>query len=172
VGEFARPSGVGEQAANLVCLRSARPHETLAYAMQRQHRLLLDALDRHNAHVRSRDCLADCFGIRRVILVRLDVRLDKLRRNQSDRMTHSLQLARPKVRAAARLHPDHAGGEVGEELRNVISLEHFPQDGSAMLIYTMDGKNVLRQIDANRRNLHDGRSPRSGGCFDTSTLAH
>jgi hypothetical protein len=33
-----------------------------------------------------------------------------------------------------------------------IPLEHFLQDGSAVLIYTMDGKNVLRQIDANRRN--------------------
>jgi hypothetical protein len=41
-----------------------------------------------------------------------------------------------------------------------------------MLIYTMNGKNVLRQIDFNCRNLHDGRSPRSGGCIDTSTLAH
>lgn len=76
------------------------------------------------------------------------------------------------VRAGARLHADYAGGEVGEELRNVISFEHFLQHGSAMLIYTMDGKNVLRQIDANCRNLHDERSPRSGGCFDTPTLAH
>lgn len=45
----------------------------LADAMQHQHALLLLALCRNKAHRRSRDRLADCLGIRSIILLPLHV---------------------------------------------------------------------------------------------------
>lgn len=74
--------------------------------MQRQDRLLLDGLDRHEAHVRSRGGFADRLGVGRVVLVRLHVRLDELRCNQPNRVSHALELTSPVVRAGLSLHAD------------------------------------------------------------------
>lgn len=53
-------------------------------APYRQHGLLLNALDRHELHFRSSNHFADRLGVGRIVLVRLHVRLDGLRRNQLD----------------------------------------------------------------------------------------
>ena len=57
-----------------------------ACATAQQHSsLLVSRLDRHKAHRRPRNRLADCFRIGSIVLVALDVRLHVFRRHQSAR---------------------------------------------------------------------------------------
>ena len=69
---------LAEEATDLIGLRRARLHEALAHPVQCQHRLLLNILDRHEAHVRPTDSLADGLGVGCIILVGLDVWFDEL----------------------------------------------------------------------------------------------
>ena len=52
--------------------------------MHHQHRLLLIAFDRHEAHVRPAHRFADRFRIVRIVLAALAVRIDELRGHQPD----------------------------------------------------------------------------------------
>lgn len=70
---------LGKQSAELIGLRSACINKPLSDPMQRQHRLLLDVLDRNETHVRSCDRFANCLSVGRIILVGFHVRLNKLR---------------------------------------------------------------------------------------------
>src|SRR3712207_7460003 len=54
------------------------------------------------------------FGVRRVVLVALDVGFHVLRRHQADRMPQPGQLACPVMRAAAGLHPDRSEEHTSE----------------------------------------------------------
>jgi hypothetical protein len=83
--------------------------------MQRQQGPLFSVLDRHKSHRRPRNCLADRFRIGRVVLVRLNVRLDELRRHQLYGMPLLHQFSGPKMCTAAGFHPDQARWPVGEE---------------------------------------------------------
>jgi len=73
--------------------------------------LLFRILDRYNRMLAA-DCLADCFGIRCVILVRLDVRLDELRRDQFDRVPKFVSLR------ARNEHRRTSSNEAGAAARN------------------------------------------------------
>ena len=55
--------------------RYALANERLARSMHHQYRLLLRRFDRHKPHRWPCNCLTDGFGIRRVVLVSLNVRL-------------------------------------------------------------------------------------------------
>jgi hypothetical protein len=83
-------------------------HIALAHPVQRDHRLLLDRLNRHKAHVRPRHRFTDRLGIVAVILAILPVRGNELGRHELHRMTQTLELARPLVRTGAGFHPDEA----------------------------------------------------------------
>src|SRR5882757_6397674 len=74
---------LAEQAADLIGQCRSRSDRSGACPMQRKDRLLRLRLDRHKAHVRSTDRLADCFGIGRIGLVALYVRSNELRGNQT-----------------------------------------------------------------------------------------
>jgi hypothetical protein len=50
--------------------------------MQSKERLLLGCLDRHEAHVRTLNCLTNRLGITGIILIRFDVRFNELWRHQ------------------------------------------------------------------------------------------
>ena len=82
---------LAEQAANLVGLGRAGYDKALARSMQRQHRLLLDALHWNESHAGPGDGLADGFRISHVVLVALHIGLDELRRHQAHRMAEALQ---------------------------------------------------------------------------------
>jgi hypothetical protein len=145
-----------EKAADLVCLRGARLHKALAYPVQRQHRLLLNVLDRYKAHVRSTDSLADGLGVGCIILVGLDVRFDKLRRHQSHGVAHRLELARPVVRTTAGLDADQARRQVDEERGHLVSAQLLLDENFAMHVDPVDLKHVLGQVNTNSRDLHGG----------------
>jgi hypothetical protein len=57
-----------QQAADLVDLRRAPLHRQAAHAVDGLDVLLLDRLDRHEAHVRALGGLADGLGIGRIVL--------------------------------------------------------------------------------------------------------
>lgn len=63
--------------------------------MQHQRRLLLDGLDRNEAHARSRQRLADRRRIGCVIFLTSDIRLHVARRHQPHRVAKLGQLTRP-----------------------------------------------------------------------------
>jgi hypothetical protein len=73
-----------------------------------ERRPLFHGLDRHKPHVRTAHGFADCLGIPRIVLVRLDVRLEELGRNQFDRMPERAKLPRLMMRTVTGLNPDQA----------------------------------------------------------------
>ncbi len=58
--------------------------------MQREKRLLLGGLDRHEPHGRTSDRFADRFRIARIVLVGLHVGAHDLRGHEFDRMAQAL----------------------------------------------------------------------------------
>lgn len=94
----------GQQAANLIGLRSACFDKALPRTMHAQDGLLLNRFNRHTGHVRSHHCFANGLGIGCIILVALDEWLDVLGWNQLHRVSHRHQLPRPEMRAAASFH--------------------------------------------------------------------
>jgi len=162
---------LAQQAADLVGLSGARLHKPLTRTVHRQHRLLLHTLDRHKAHVRPHHRFTDRFSIGRIVLVGLDVGLDELRRHQTHRVPIALQRARPVVRATARFHADQTRRQLGEEHRHLLAPQLLAQHHFAALVHSVHLKDILRQINANRRNLH-ADAPLCSVVADTSTVAH
>ena len=152
-----------EQAANLVGLRRSSLHEALPHPVKTEHGLPFNVLDRNEPHRRSSHRLADRFGVGRVVLVALRVRLDELRCHQSNGVPKCQQLARPMMRARARLRADQARREVGEERSDLVALELLAQHDLAVLVDAVCLEYVLGQIVADCRNLHGGRSFRLSG---------
>src|SRR5499426_1583038 len=161
-----------EQATNLVGLRSARLNEALAHTVERQYGLLFDAFDRHEAHVRSGDRLTDRLGIGDIVLVGFHIGLDELRGHQAHRMSKTLQSSGPVMRTTAGFHPDQARRQLREERRHLAAFELLLQHRPATLIDPMHLEHILCKVNANRRNLHRGRSPRFKWLISASTLAH
>jgi len=83
--------------------------------VQRQRRLLLGRLDRDISHRGTRHRLADRFGIARIALPTLDVRLHIGWRHQTHLVAKLGNLARPVVAGPARLDADQAGIELLEK---------------------------------------------------------
>ena len=77
---------LAQETADLVHLSDATGHRERAGPVHHQYRQLLLALDRHEAHVRSPDGLADRVGVLGIVLAPLAVGRDVLRRHQRHRM--------------------------------------------------------------------------------------
>src|SRR3954468_12716752 len=73
----------------------------------------------------------DRFGIDRIILLRLDVRLHELCRHDADLVPHRLQLARQPLGACARLHADDGAICAFKEGQQCISAELHALDHGA-----------------------------------------
>jgi hypothetical protein len=98
-----------EEATDLIDLGGALFDGLTAQAVNPLDILLLDALDRHEAHGGPLRRLGNRLGIRRVILVGLDEGLDELRGDQFHLMAIRLEAAGPVVGATTGLHGDQAG---------------------------------------------------------------
>jgi hypothetical protein len=127
--------------------------------VHQQRRLLLGRLDRHEPHRRPLHRLADRFRIGRIVLVALDVCLDVLRRHQAHRVADRLQLPRPVVRRRARLQTDQTARQPSEERKHLAAPQPLAHNRRPARIDAVDLKNVLRQIQPNRRNLVHGWLP-------------
>jgi hypothetical protein len=124
--------------------------------MQQQCGLLLGCLDCHKPHARPAHRLADRFRIGRVVLVALEVGLDVLRRHQPHLVAQRLQLPRPVVRRGTRLQPDQAARQGGEEPHHLAAPQLLAQNRCTAHIDPVHLKNMLRQIQPDRRNLAHG----------------
>src|SRR4051812_36376294 len=77
--------------------------------------LLLDRLDRYEAHGRSGDRLADRLRITGISLAPLPVGLDVGRLHQPHLVAETDQLSRPRMVSGARRHADETRRELAEE---------------------------------------------------------
>jgi hypothetical protein len=116
--------------------------------------LLLDRFDRHEAHGRARDSLADRLGVRRISLTALYVRFDVGRRHQSHRVTEGREFARPMMARAASFHADQTGRELAEEGHHLRPPERAPDENLARATDGVHLEDVLGQVDADGRDLH------------------
>src|ERR1022692_1360055 len=162
---------LGQQTADLVDLCGAPNDKPLARTVQPEQRLLFSVLDRHKSHVRPTDGLAYRLGIRCVILVALDERLYELWRYQLNCVPKCSELAGPKMRTTAGLHPNQARRQLREKANHLRALQLLAQRTLAALVDAVHLKNILCQIEPNLRNVHRGRSCWFKWLLDTSTLA-
>jgi len=128
--------------------------EEITRPVQQDRGLLLPALDRHEAHRRAGDRLADRLGVGGVVLVPLDVRLRVARRHQPHGVAERRQLARPVMGRAGRLDADQAGRQAREEGWNISPAEapshrDRPVGGDAVHL-----EDALGEVEADRDDLH------------------
>jgi hypothetical protein len=119
----------------------------VAYSMAGLEVDLIDSVDRHEAHGGARQRLGDGFGIDGVVLVRLDVRFDELRWNDSDVLAEGGELARYPVSARAGFHTDTRCRSGGKELNESFAGELCSLDGLASGIEPDHVKNRFSQAD-------------------------
>ena len=93
--------------------------------VEHQRALLLGALNRHEAHRRPCDCLADRSGIGSIVLAALHVGLHLARWHQSHIVAKLSQLASPVLRRGARLHADEARQQLAEKLKHLAASKLF-----------------------------------------------
>ena len=137
-------------------------HQQLASPVQHQYSLALGALDRHEPHGRPGHRLADRFGITRVGLATLHVRLDVGRRHQPNLVAEPDQLARPVVARSASLHSDQARREGLEKLQHLGATQLLSGGDLASSIDAVDLEHRLGEINTDRGSLHGGRLLLSG----------
>jgi len=160
-----RLAELGEMAAQRVIGLRALRDQLGAHAVQHGEALLLERLDGHEAHARTRRRLANRLGIERIRLAALQVGLHIRGRHQPRLVPETLDLARPVVGRATGLHADEAGPvrgrELFEERDHLTAAQTAPQDDVPRRIGRVHLKHVLRQIKTNRANLRHGRPSRS-----------
>jgi hypothetical protein len=129
---------LGQLAAHAVHQLRPLLHQQHPRAFQTARGLLLDALDRDKAHVRTAQRGADRRGIARIILVALHEGLHVSRRDQAYIMAQRTQRARPVMRRAAGLEPDQARRLLAEELLNLTTAQLLLNDDLAVGVFSMN----------------------------------
>jgi hypothetical protein len=114
--------------------------------MQREDRLLFDVLDRHEAHVWPPYGLADSLRVRGIVLVRLDVWLDELRRHEPHGVPDGLKLSGPVVRTRASLHSDQTRRHVGKRRHQLLTTNRLLEHGTPLIVHSMKLEHVLGQV--------------------------
>ena len=71
-------------------------------------------------------------------------------------MAQTRQLTRSMMARAARFYANQTGLKFAEERRHLATTQGLADNDLSRLINAVNLKNVLRQINANSRNLHDG----------------
>src|SRR5262245_10695225 len=102
--------------------------EPLTHAMERLDILLVDVLDLHQAHGRTRHRFRDRLGITAVVFIRLDVRFDKLGRHELDLVPMFAKASRPIMRATT-------GFDADEHRRQLRDTGHQVMPGQALAIH-------------------------------------
>src|SRR4029453_14916322 len=93
------------------------------------------------------------------VLVAFDVGLHVLRRHQPHLVAKRTQFPRPVVRRRTRLHPNHAARQPAEERQNLRTSKLLAQNRRSLCIDPVHLKNMLRQVQSNRRKLAHGWLP-------------
>src|SRR5439155_18891222 len=88
---------LGEQAANLVSQLRAGTDHAAPYPVQSLQVLLLDGFARHETHARTAYRFADRLGIVGIVLLLLQIGLDKLRSHQPNLVPEGSEHTSPIV---------------------------------------------------------------------------
>src|SRR3954453_7689599 len=107
--------------------------------------------------------LALGFGIRSIVLLPLDERLDVSRRGQPHLVPQAGDLACPVVSARARLHGHKTARLRGEEGEDLIAPQLLAEQDRAGGTCRVCLEHVLGQIQSDRANFCHGPLPSSGG---------
>ncbi len=107
--------------AQLVDQRRAHADQARPHAVQRLQVELVLRLQVDEAHRRAGRRLRDALGVAVVVLLRLDVRPHIFGRHQPNRVSLPRQQPAEMVRAAARLHRDHAMRQPGRDTRDRLA---------------------------------------------------
>ena len=147
-----------DQSTQPVIERGAFFDETLSGAVQAEDSLLVDILDRHEAHVGPGDGFADGGGIGCIVLAALaahPVRRHELGRHQLDGVAEAAELSRPMVGTGAGFHADQAGRQLGDHFQQ-LPANHLGLDKYrlAALVNAMQSEYILGEIDADCNNTH------------------
>lgn len=147
-----------DQATQAVVERGAFFHKTLPGAVQAEDGLLVDVLDRDEAHIGPGDGFADGGRVGRIVLAALaahPVRCHELGGHQFDGVAEAAELPRPVVGAGAGFHANKAGRQIGDRLQqlpaNYLGLD---ENRLAALVNTMQSEYILGEIDAYGDNIH------------------
>lgn len=124
--------------------------------MHRQVPLLVDGLDRHEAHLRPAGSFADGSGVVRIVLTALAghaVRRDEVAGNEPHVNAQQAQSAPDMVRTAAGFHRDQAaGGQFGAPSEEAICRQRLGHDDAARPVDRVHLVQPLRQVDSDSRH--------------------
>ena len=129
------------------------PDQQVAGTEHQGRSLLLLALHRNKAHVRTLRCLADRLGIGNIILLPLHERLHIGRGDQPNIMANPHQFARPVVCAAASLQRHQASGLILKEPQHLPARYPAAEQLLTSRVCAMRLKHILCDIQAYRCNL-------------------
>src|SRR5215470_14923836 len=115
--------------------------------------LLVDVLDRHKAHGRTRHRFRDGLGITAVVVVRLDVRLDELRGHELHLMAICAAASRPVMRTATGFQADEHRGQLRDTRHQVMPGQALAQDDLSPLIHPHRVKHTLCDVDPEYAHL-------------------
>ena len=145
-----------QQPADPVECGGALRHEALADPMQREDALLLDRLDRDEAHGRSRHRLADRFGVVAIILATLAIGRHELRRHQPYGVPERAEPARPLMGPGTGLQANQAPRPLRHQRRQLVATHRTSQHFATTGIHAVHGEHVLCQVDSDGSNVvHD-----------------
>src|SRR5215472_353295 len=150
---------LGQMPAQSVHQTRTLAYQPLPATVQQHGSLLVSRLDRHKAHRRALNRLADRFRIGGIVPVALDVRLHLLRRHHSNLVAKRAQLPRPIVRRRARLQANQTWRQSTEERQNLRTPKLLAQNRRSLCINPVHLKNMLRQVQSDRSNLTHGLLP-------------
>src|SRR5215475_3213878 len=150
---------LGQMPAQSVHQTRTLAHQPLPATVQQHGSLLVGRLDRHKAHRRALNRLANRFRIGGIVLVALDVRLHVLRRHQAHLMAKRAQLPRPVVRRRARLQANQTGRQSTKERQNLRTPKLLAHNRRSLCIDPVHLKNMLRQVESDRSNFAHGWLP-------------
>src|SRR5262249_53082101 len=152
----------GQMPAQSVHQTRTLAHQPLPATVQKHGSLLVSRLDRHKAHRRPPNRLANRSPIYRIggiVLGALDVGLHVLRWHQSHLVPKRAQLPRPVVRRRARLQANQTWRQSTEECQNLRTPKLLAQNRRSLCINPVHLKNMLRQVQSDRSNLAHGWLP-------------
>ncbi len=150
---------LGQEPAQAIAELGALANQKIARPMQSPRALLLDALNRHEAHVRPQRRFADCLGVACVGLVALHERLHIGGGHETRLVPERADDARPMMRRAAGLHDDQAARQRGEVFFHPLAPQPRRDHLLSRGVDPVNLEDVLRDIQSDRDKLHDGRPP-------------
>jgi hypothetical protein len=130
------------------------PDQEITDTVRDERRLLLRALDRHEAHGRPPHSLTDRFGISCIVLVALHVWFDVAWRHQAHLVPERGDLTGPKVRGAACFDAHEIRRQGSKKGCNLATAQPPAQNDSPGRINAVQLENMLRNVDTDGNLAH------------------